>query len=90
MPSGKPTKQGIPHAPKKAATANPAVHLGLVALSLELLFAGVVIMLAGTSDETGKMINIFLFGLWLVFLTAHPEVITRFTATVKNIQASVP
>jgi len=57
------------------------------ALALEILFAGIVIIIAGVSDNTGKAVDFFLFGLMLVFLfVAHPEIVKRFSDAVTNIQ----
>lgn len=53
-----------------------------LALGLELVFAGIVIALAGASDEMGRVVNFFLVGLWLVFMVAHPEVFARINESI--------
>jgi hypothetical protein len=58
-----------------------------LALGMELLFAGVIVIIAGISDETGKAVDFFLVGLLLVFLIAHPAVTSKFSATVGSIQS---
>lgn len=62
-------------------------HDNVLAIGLEILFAGIVIVLAGMSDETGKAVDFFLAGLLLVFLIAHPAVTSRFSAVVSDVQS---
>lgn len=66
------------------ATANEITD-NLLALGLEFTFLGVAIIVAGISDETGKLTAIFMFGLLMVFMVAHPQVFSRFSAFVSSI-----
>lgn len=74
-----------------AVAANPLtatadeVTSNLLALGLEVLFLGIVIIIAGISDEIGKLVSIFMFGLFMVFLVAHPQVFARFTQVIGTV-----
>lgn len=66
------------------AATTPA-HDTLKTLGFEVLFAGILIVIAGTSDNAGKMVAWFAGGLWLVFMVAHPEVFTRINDSVNGV-----
>jgi hypothetical protein len=64
----------------KKATSEPVLSLGL-----ELMVAFIVIIIAGASPQSGKLVVIFLFGLLCVFLIAHPQVLTHFSDLVSSL-----
>jgi hypothetical protein len=66
--------------PSAKATSAPVLSLGL-----ELLVAFIVIIIAGASPQSGKLVVIFLFGLLCVFLIAHPQVLSHFSDLVSSL-----
>ena len=80
MPAPQPDP-GAPGGPaKKAGTPHSTVLL----IGLELLFGGILVILAGVSDQTGKMVTIFLVALWITYMVIHPAVFTRIGAAIQT------
>lgn len=65
------TKQGK----KKAAPDRPVGSEALIQLGLELLAVSLFTLLAGASDEVGKLVVIFMVGMWMIYLIENSKVI---------------
>jgi hypothetical protein len=58
--------------------ATSADHSHLIAFGGEFLFIGLLALLAGVSDDAGKVILALLAVLWLVYITFNIDLIQRF------------
>jgi len=47
----------------------------LVQLALELLAVALFTLIAGASDEVGKLVVIFMTGLWMIYLIENSKLI---------------
>lgn len=45
--------------------------------AVEIIGVGLLALLAGASDDTGKLMVVFMTGLWAVFMVTHPDVISK-------------
>jgi hypothetical protein len=59
------------------AAAKQASSSGTVlAVAVEVVGVSVLAIVAGASDAAGKMIVLFMVGLWLVFMVTNPGIIS--------------
>ena len=61
----------------------------VLALIVEGFGLGVVTLLAGTSDDVGTVMVVFMVGLWLLWLINHPGVQSYVTNVTTNVQRSL-
>ncbi len=52
--------------------------------SVEVVGVGLLALLAGANDDAGKLLVIFMVGLWAVYMVAHPDII----ADIANFPAA--
>jgi hypothetical protein len=52
----------------------------LLTVSVEIVGVGLLALLAGASNDVGKLIVVFMAGLWAVFIVTNPAVIARIAA----------
>jgi hypothetical protein len=57
------------------ATKRPANSDALLMLALEILAVGVFTVLAGTSNEMGTIVILFMIGLWIIYMVQNSAVI---------------
>ena len=60
-----------------AATGATAAILDV---SVEVVGVGLLALLAGASDDMGKIVVMFMAGLWCVFIIANPAIIQKIAA----------
>lgn len=80
MPAPQPDPGGLGGPAKKAGTPHSTVLL----VGIELVFGGILVILAGVSDQVGKMVTIFLVALWVTYMVIHPEVFTRISTVIQT------
>lgn len=69
--------------------ATSADHSHLIAFGGEFLFIGLLALLAGVSDDAGKVIIALLVALWLVYLMTSVDLISKFFDAIAQA-AKVP
>ena len=69
--------------------ATSADHSHLIAFGGEFLFIGLLALLAGVSDDAGKVIIALLVVLWMVYITFNIDLIQRFFDAITSA-AKVP
>lgn len=77
-----------PAAGGTGAGSKSTAHSTVLLVGIELMFAGLLVILAGVSDQVGKMVTIFLVALWITYMVIHPEVFTRIGAAIGAAGAS--
>jgi hypothetical protein len=61
----------------------------VLALIVEGVGIGVLTLLAGTSDDVGTIVIVFMVGLWLLFLINHQGIQSYITNVFKNAQGAL-
>lgn len=61
----------------------------ILALIVEMVGLGVVVTLAGLSDDVGTTIIVLMFGLWLLFLIHHQSTQAWITGLMTRIQGQL-
>lgn len=54
----------------------PAASEAILTLALELLAVGLFTIIAGTSDDMGTLVVLFMLGLWLIYLVSNATVLS--------------
>lgn len=87
-PSGKPAKGK----PAKPAGPSPiAFHNVFIVLAIELLAVGLFTLVAGISNEVGKIMVIIMVGLWAIYLVTTAGVIGNLGSALDKVaQSSTP
>lgn len=58
-----------------SGTGRPSNSEAILQLALELLAVSLFTLMAGTSDEMGKLMILFMVGFWLIYLIQNSKVI---------------
>ena len=66
-------------------TASPEGHSVIVTLAVELLGVGVFTLLAGISNDVGKIMVIFMVGFWLIYALTTSSVIAHLGAALGSV-----
>lgn len=61
----------------------------ILALIVEGVGISFLTLLAGTSDDVGTTIVVFMVGLWLLFLFNHQGVQSYITGLMSNVQGAL-
>jgi hypothetical protein len=61
--------------PAPATTKSPSNSILTVAT--EIVGVGLLALLAGANEDVGKLIVVFMVGLWAVFMVTNPAVIAK-------------
>ena len=61
----------------------------VLALIVEGIGIGFLTLLAGTSDDVGTVLVVFMTGLWLLFLINHQGVQSYITNVTTNVQGAL-
>lgn len=56
-----------------AATASNSI----LTVATEVVGVGLLAVLAGSNDDIGKLLVVFMVGLWAVFMIANPAIIAK-------------
>lgn len=56
-----------------AATGSNTV----LSTAVEVVGVGILALIAGANDDVGKLMVIFMVGLWAVFMVTNPNVISK-------------
>lgn len=54
----------------------PAASEAILTLALELLAVGLFTIIAGTSDDMGTLVVLFMLGLWVIYLVSNATVLS--------------
>jgi len=54
-------------------------------VGVEMLGVGVFTLIAGASDDAGKIVVLFMVGLWVIFLVTNSKVITSIDNGLNNV-----
>lgn len=73
----------MPATPKKAPVSPR--HSIVLVIAIELLAVGLFTLLAGISDEWGKIMVIFMVGLWLIYSVTTFNVLERLGLSLNNV-----
>lgn len=57
----------------------------LLVIAIELLGVAMLTLIAGISDEMGKMVVLFMAGLWLLYAITDSKVITRIGSILSGV-----
>lgn len=57
----------------------------MLVIAIELLAVGLFTLLAGISDEWGKIMVIFMVGLWLIYSVTTFNVLERLGLSLNNV-----
>lgn len=72
------------------SSSQTASSAAIFVLGIQLLGLGLVTLLAGTSDEVGTIMVIFVVGLWMVYLiidgSAFDTVLQKYTTLASAIK----
>lgn len=60
-------------------------HSTILVIAVELLAVGLFTLMAGISNEWGKIVVLFMVGLWLIYLITSFSVISRLGSGLQNI-----
>jgi hypothetical protein len=59
------------------ATSNTTTYDPAMELIFEFIAVGVFTILGGISDEFGKIVMVFMLGLWLIYMVTSPGAIEK-------------
>lgn len=62
-------------ATKKKPQRQPASE-AILMLALELLAVGLFTIIAGTNDDMGTLVILFMLGMWLIYLVSNAAVLS--------------
>lgn len=54
-------------------------------VSLELLAVGLFTLIAGASDEVGKVVLIVMAGLWLIYLISYSSILSSLNNKLQQL-----
>jgi hypothetical protein len=54
-------------------------------VGVEMLGVGVFTLIAGASDDAGKIVVLFMVGLWVIFLVTNSKVIASIDNGLANV-----
>jgi len=60
-----------------ATTTRPADSNAILAVAIELLAVGTFTLIAGISQDFGKLMIIFMVGLWMIFLIQESTLVSK-------------
>lgn len=67
--------------------SRPANSQAILEISLELIAVVAFTLLAGISDQFGKVVVIMMFGFWMIFIITSPQV-TELIGAYSNLAAN--
>jgi hypothetical protein len=65
-------------------------HSVIVTISVELLAVGLFTLVAGISNDAGRLMVIFMVGLWLIYALTTSQVITHLGALLQGVATQSP
>jgi hypothetical protein len=71
-------------------SASSKGHSVIVTLSVELLAVGLFTLVAGISNDAGRLMVIFMVGLWLIYALTTSQVITHLGALLQGVATQSP
>jgi hypothetical protein len=57
----------------------------ILSLAVEGLAVGLLSLLASSSDDLGKIVVVFMIGLWMIWLVTNGKTVSRLANAVGNI-----
>lgn len=63
----------------------PANSESITVIALELFGVWLFTLLAGASDDAGKIMVLFMVGLWLIFLVKNQSAVSNLATVYTNI-----
>lgn len=63
-----------------ASTSDTVLTVGL-----ELGAVGIFTLIAGTSDDVGSIVVLFMIGLWIIYMVSNSGVISGISNAIGNI-----
>jgi Ca2+/Na+ antiporter len=49
----------------------------ILTISVEIIGVGLLALLAGADDDMGKLLVVFMAGLWAVFMITNPQIVAK-------------
>lgn len=75
--NGDPSGPGVAPSKGKSTKKRPANSEAFVQLAMELLAVSLFTLMAGSSDEMGTLVVLFMVGMWMIYLIQNSGVIAK-------------